>query len=111
MLYISPEGYIKLTRGDTARLTVDISNDLSGDSYEIAPEDTLTLSVKKSIRDEETCLQKTVTGSNTIYIQPNDTKHLAFGKYKYDVQLTTAGGDVFTVIEPSDFEIMQEVTC
>lgn len=111
MLYILENGTIRLTRGDTARLLVSIKNDIDGNPYEIAPEDKLTLSMKKSIRDEEPLLQKTVTGSTAFHIEPDDTKHLTFGKYKYDVQLTTAGGDVYTIIEPSDFEIMQEVTC
>ena len=40
---------------------------------------------------------------------PADTHELDFGKYVYDVELTT-GTDVYTVIEPSCFEVMKEVT-
>lgn len=111
MLYVQEDGSIKLTRGDTARLTVSITNDLTKDEYQIADTDVLTLSIKKSIRDTTTAVQKSVTGSGTFYIEPVDTKDLEFGKYKYDVQLTTSGGEIYTVISPNDFEIMQEVTC
>lgn len=113
MLYIMPDGTIKLTRGDTARLTVSIDNHIDGTQaeYVMSANDTLTLSMKKSIKDSTPCLQKTITGSNTFYIEPNDTRNLEFRKYKYDVQLTTSAGDVYTIIEPSDFEIMEEVTC
>lgn len=109
MLTVSRYGEIGLTRGDTARLTVSITND-AGEEYEIQPEDTLTLSVKKAVTDAEYALQKTVKGANLFYIEPKDTAGLAFGKYKYDVQVTTAEGEVYTVIAPSTFEILQEVT-
>lgn len=111
MLNIQENGLIQLTRGDTARLTVSIINDLTQSEYQISDTDVLTLSIKKSIRDETTAVQKSVTGSDTFYIEPDDTKDLGFGKYKYDVQLTTSGGEVYTVMGPNDFEIMQEVTC
>lgn len=39
-----------------------------------------------------------------------DTNTLDFGKYKYDVQLTTESEEVYTIIEPSIFEILPEVT-
>lgn len=110
MLTIQADGSIRLTRGDTARLTINITNDTTGGNYEIGNADVLELSVKKSVNDAEPCLHKSTTGTNTIHIKPEDTKNLAFGKYKYDVQLTTESGDVFTVIEPTVFELSQEVT-
>lgn len=111
MLYVNPNGSIRLTRGDTARLKVDINNDLTGNPYVIEEKDILTLSLKQKIKDEEPILQKIITGSNTFEIEPADTANLSFTTYKYDVQLTTASGDIFTVIEPTSFEIMPEVTC
>lgn len=113
MLYIEGNS-IRLTRGDTAYLTVPIFIKVNGENteeYTMQPDDTLTLSVKKAVRDVEYCFQKVTTGTNTIHILPQDTAELAFGKYKYDVQLVTAGGDVFTLIEVDNFELLQEVTC
>ena len=110
MLYVDTDGTIQLTRGDTARLNVSVQNQIDQSEYAIGSGDTLTLTVKKAVTDEEPAFQKVVTGGSTFHIEPKDTAGLAFGKYKYDVQLTTAGGDVYTVIEPTTFEVLKEVT-
>ena len=110
MLRIGEDNSTQLTRGDTAYLQVPIYNDVSGEEYEIAEGDTLTLSVKRAVTDEAYCFQKTLVGSNLFKIEPEDTKSCDFASYKYDVQLTTASGDVYTVIEPSVFKICTEVT-
>lgn len=107
MLYI--EGHtIRMTRGDTVYLTVPLTS--TTEAYEMGATDTLTLSVKRSERDTTFLLQKVSVGSNTFHIEPADTASLAFGVYKYDVQLNTSDGDVYTVIPPSTFELLTEVT-
>lgn len=111
MFYIEKDNHMKLTRGDTAYIAVEISNTALNESYTINENDEMTLTVKQRISDELPVLQKTIRGSNTFKLEPSDTANLEFRAYKYDVQLTTADGDVFTVIEPSLFTIMQEVTC
>lgn len=73
-------------------------------------DDVLFFTVKKSAKDTNYLFQKKVIGVNQIHIKPEDTDNLSFGKYKYDVQLTTASGDVYTIIEPSIFEVMEEIT-
>ncbi len=110
MLHVLDNGSIKLTRGDTARLNVSIKNATLDEDYEIAADDVLTLTVKKTVNDSEALVQKTLTGSAAFKLDPVDTANLDYGKYKYDVQLTTAAGDVYTVIEPTNFEITSEVT-
>lgn len=110
MFKVHDDGLIELTRGDSAHLNVTIDNDVTGDPYEIGENDTLTLTVKRSTNDTEPSFQKIVIGKNTFYIKPEDTRALAFGKYKYDVQLTTSEGDVYTVIGPETFQILSEVT-
>lgn len=109
MLNVLENGDIQLTRGDTAHLSVNIVKD-KGEAYEIQNGDTLTLSVKKTVKDDEALMSKTIKGSDTFHIEPKDTSDLKFGKYLYDVQLTTDDGDVYTVIPPSTFEILTEVT-
>ena len=111
MLRIGSDGSIRLTRGDTARLNVSITNEANSNDYVLQPDDTLTMTVKKTISDAEPAIQKILTGTNAFHIEPKDTAGLEFGKYIYDVQLSTGSGDVYTVIEPTSFEIMQEVTC
>ena len=109
MLNVFDDGEIQLTRGDTAWLRVNVTND-TGDDYEIQNGDTLTLSLKKRIKDVDVIMSKTVVGTDTFHIKPEDTTELSFGTYVYDVQLTTSGNDVYTVVPPSTFEILPEVT-
>ena len=109
MLYVEQNGTIRLTRGDTARLIVPIENEVTHQSYDMLSTDILKFTIKKTVKDYVPLVQKVVTGSNVFHILPADTHKLDFGKYVYDVELTT-GTDVYTVIEPSCFEVMKEVT-
>lgn len=47
MLYIKDDGTIRLTRGDTARLTIPIINSASNDEYVMQSGDVLFFTVKK----------------------------------------------------------------
>ena len=109
MLYIKPDGTIQLTRGDTAEFSVELKYDDGIEKYSVKPDDKLTLTIKKNTKEAEPLVQKVVEGTTAIEIEPIDTKHLAFGKYKYDVQLDTASGKTYTVIDTSVFEILEEV--
>lgn len=96
---------ITLTRGDTAVI------DFSLDNYEVATGDSIVLTVKKTVNDTTNVFQKTLDVDNAQFvIEHNDTKDLAYGKYMYDIQLTTAEGKVFTVITPHYFVLDSEVT-
>lgn len=109
MLYID-NNVIRLTRGDTARISVPITNDLTGTSYDMSPSDKLTITIKKRETDAQAVMTKTVIGTNSFHIVPSDTSNLAFGPYVYDVQLETESGDIYTVIVPTMFELLREVT-
>ena len=98
---------IELTRGDTAELSLDVKKN-DGTAYDFSS-DTVVFTVKKSTITSEIIFQKSFN-SGEIKILPEDTAHLNYGTYKYDVQITTPGGDVYTVIEPSDFTLTSEVT-
>ena len=111
MLYVNDDGVIRLTRGDSARLLITINSEIDNNTYKIKPTDTLTFTIKKAIKDTTPSVQKRITGSNQFYILPTDTKDLSFGKYIYDVELTTSDGDVYTIIEPTTFVFLKEVTC
>lgn len=110
MFYIESENYIYLTRGDTAYLSIDIKNTVLNEEYVMKENDVITMSVKKDIRDDNYSFQKVIRGKNIIKITPEDTENLEYGTYRYDIQLNTEDGDVFTVIGPSKFKILQEVT-
>lgn len=110
MLYVLSDGTVQLTRGDTARLSVNITNETSQKEYVMDETDTLIFTVKRTVKDADAMLQKKVVGSPCFHIEPSDTSSIPFGKYKYDVQLNKENGDVYTVIEPTTFEILPEVT-
>lgn len=114
MLYLEVDGTIKLTRGDTARFTVPIDiEDERGNvigEYVMNSEDVLVFGVKKNVKDEEYCFRKEFVGTNDIHIEPSDTKDLAFGKYKYDIQLNKYNGDIFTITDTCVFEVLTEVS-
>lgn len=96
---------ISLTRGDTAYLSLDVSD------YTFQDGDTAILSVKESIDSEDYLFQVDLDMDNlTFIILPEYTKNLNYGKYKYDVQITTKDNEIFTVIGPSTFKITEEVT-
>lgn len=111
MLKVDSDGTIHLTRGDTARLNIEIVNEATDDLYEVLSGDTLKLTVKRAITDSVPKIQKIITGSSMFHITPEDTKDLSFGKYVYDVELTFENGDVYTVIPPTTFELLKEVSC
>lgn len=115
MFKVEENGLMLLTRGDTARFKVGgIMNYACNppEPYTILPTDTLEFSVKKNVKDSEPLIHKLVYGDNPFHILPADTKDLSFGRYVYDIQLTTADGDVYTVtaLEPPTFELLKEVT-
>lgn len=113
MLYINSNGEIRLTRGDTAYIQVGIklvNPDGTSEDYEMADGDKLYLSAKESINDTAYSFQKVITGTNIFHILPQDTEGLDFGAYVYDVQIITENGDVYTIIEPTVFELLSEVT-
>lgn len=97
---------IMLTRGDTAVLNLSVT-DSSGTSYDYSS-DLTQFTVKRNCVTEDIVLQKTFNGT-TITINPSDTKDLNYQDMKYDVQIITSGGAVYTVIPPHDFIITDEV--
>lgn len=103
-------GNITLTRGDTAYLALDLT--VNDEPYTYTEGDEIVLSVRKTTRDDDTqyLFQKVVPAGEMFVIEPEDTKPLDYGRYKFDIQLNTVKGEIFTVIGPADFRISEEVT-
>lgn len=110
MLEVDSNGIIQLTRGDTAKLSIDITNDVSETDYILQEDDVLRFTVKKSTSTKDISFQKVCQGDNLIHIEPGDTNELPYGGYVYDVELTRSNGDVYTVIPPTKFILLKEVT-
>lgn len=105
MLEIDTNNNIKLTRGDTANLTLVVK--LNDEDYDFSS-DLVQFTVKRNTVTESIVFQKTFNG-DTITILPTDTKDLFYTDLKYDVQIITPNNEVYTVIPPSLFEITEEV--
>ena len=99
---------IHLTKGDTGYIALTIKNS-KGNKYIVRDGDTLTLTVKKNLTNAEV-IKKQVNANEVISILPSDTQDLNVGRYKYDIQLNTSLGEVFTVIPLRAFYIEEEVT-
>lgn len=100
MLKVSQSMAIQLTRGDNATLNVTITNETSGEPYEISEKDVIEMTVrKKPCKDSDIMFHKKLVGSQSIIINPEDTKRMSYGDYVYDIQLTTeAGGITVTIL-------------
>ena len=103
--------HIAMIRGDSEVLSISCT--INGAPYMDAG-DTVYLTVKKSGKTEDKLLQKVVTVTNEervlIKLEPQDTKEVPYGKYKYDIQLSKEDGTVKTIIPSSYFEIKEEIT-
>ena len=97
---------IHLTKGDSAYLNVEITND-DGTPYAIKEGDSLTITVKAT--NGTKIFSKTVQAYESIIIEPQDTADVGVGRYKYDIQLNTEN-QVYTIISVSSFFIEEGIT-
>jgi hypothetical protein len=97
---------IYLTRGDSAEFNINII-DADGNPYELQEGDLVEFTIKEDIYSSDALIYKTGT---TIVIEPSDTSRLRYGTYVYDVQVTLSDGTVDTIIPPSEFKVLSEVT-
>ena len=108
---VDKDNTIHLTRGDTARFSIgEIVNTITNTNYTPTAEDTVTMTIKKTVMQADPCVQIIVPGGEVLHIKPEDTKAMAFGKYVYDIQITMADGDVYTIVPPATFDLLKEVT-
>lgn len=99
---------VSITRGDNATLCVSLSK--LDAPYVLQDGDMLVLTVKDNPNDEEGLIQLVADDEGVFTFLPSSTNDIPFGNYKYDIQLTTSEGEVYTVIPVSTFTILEEVT-
>lgn len=97
---------IQITRGDTGIFTLALTS--AGQPYDYSNDEVL-FTVKRNTRTTEIVFQKQILYGENVTIEPQDTASLSYGNYVYDVQVTS-GAVVDTVIPPSTFSVLQEVT-
>lgn len=100
---------IKLTRGDTLRLKINLS--LGNEEYTPVQGDSIRFALKRAdYKDTQPLILKNVPIDTMILeLQPQDTKPLEFGQYVYDLQITFADGRVDTFIPEAKFRLTPEV--
>lgn len=109
MSYSVDNTSIKLTRGDTFKAHI-ILTDSEGNTYEPTEGDSIRFALKKAYRDKECLIQKEIPIDTLLLkLEPEDTKHLNFGDYVYDIELTKANGDVDTFITKAKLTLTEEV--
>ena len=68
VLTVDKDNTIHLTRGDTARFSIgQIVNTITNTNYTPTPEDTVTMTIKKTALDEAPCVQIIVPGGPCIH--------------------------------------------
>ena len=109
MSYSVTNTSIRLTRGDTLKLKINIFSS-DGSAYTPKDTDVIRFAMKKGYDDTTPLILKTIP-NNTLILQldPDDTKPLDFGKYVYDVELTNEFGEVDTFITKASIRLTEEV--
>ena len=88
--------HISLTRGDSARLNLKLNN-TDGTEYELQDGDKVTLTIKKGVHASEKLFSVDLE-DGSFFIPAGATSEWDFGNYVYDVQLSSWGGVVDTLI-------------
>lgn len=109
MSYSVAGSTITLTRGDTFRATVNIT-DSNGLPYIPSPGDTIRFAMNRNYAAGEPLILKNIpTDTLNLVIDPEDTKTLPFGNYVYDIELTDSAGNVDTFIAKARLILTEEV--
>ena len=102
---------ITLTRGDTAELHVAVT-DLDGDIYDCHG-DKAYFRVKLTPESSELLLEKELSiaedGGLIIFLNEDDTDHLEFTKYNYEVEIVTTNNRHYTIIEKGTIKLGPEL--
>ena len=100
---------IRITRGDSLTINI-ILTDNDGFPYEPVEGDEVWFTVKKSAISEDVLIRKSIDiTSLELDLVESDTKDLAFGNYKYEVECITTLNDHYTVIKNAPFIITEEL--
>lgn len=112
MLEIKRKRNIYITRGDSAYLTIAIT-DQNKKPYTLSEGDVIKGEVRTHPNNGELIFEMTIdqTDPNNIvwHILPENTKGLEVGKYSYDIEVDTPQGDIFTFLS-GNFIVTDETT-
>lgn len=100
---------IFMTRGDTLRIKINITNG-NGEPYIPVDGDTMRFAAKKEYTDESPCITKDIPCDTCVlHLEPSDTKGLEQPcTYLYEIEMTLNDGTVDTFIK-GKLNITEEV--
>lgn len=100
---------IIMTKGDTARIQIEILNN-KGEPYIPLAGDSVLFTLKHYVSDRTILLSKDISIENLyLMLDPEDTKDLSLGDYCFDIQLVHASGKTDTFIENKILRLTGEV--
>lgn len=99
---------LRITKGDSATLEVELYDEQG--AYKLKTGDSLVLNAKKSLSDSKYAISLKANSNAVFAFKPSTTANLTPGVYLYDIQLTLANGNIYTVIPLSHIVITNEVT-
>lgn len=100
---------IRITRGDSLTINVTLTDD-DGFPYEPVEGDVVLFTVKKSASAQDILIQKEIDTQDLVLdLVEADTENLAFGEYKYEIEVSTVENDHYTVIKNAPFIITEEL--
>ena len=114
MLRISKRTNIELTRGDSAYISFEIT-DNDGNKITLGDQDIVRCQVRKQPNGGELLISSELREDEkdgiVWHIRPEDTANLEVGLYYYDAQVEfKESGDIFSFIPVSKFVLIDEVT-
>ena len=104
-----PDNTIRITRGDSLTINVTLTD---GDGYQYEPVlgDVVWFRVKKSASATEILIEKQIDIETLVLeLVESDTETLAFGEYKYEIEVICNTGDHYTVIKNAPFIVTEEL--
>lgn len=105
----NPDNTIRITRGDSLTINITLTD---GDGYQYEPVlgDVVWFRVKKSASATEILIEKQIDIETLVLeLVESDTETLAFGEYKYEIEVITNEQDHYTVIKNAPFIITEEL--
>lgn len=96
---------IYLSRGDSATIGIEITDDES-EPYTPSSGESVVFTLKRATEQCKTIIVKEFNEELEVSLDESDTVNLSFGVYVYDVVLYDEEGNIYTIIPPTEFEIM-----
>lgn len=116
-MYVVDGKTIKLTRGDTLVIQLQLKLKTTGEEYTPQEGDAVRFGLKSRLNasrtsyiEREPLIEKSISIDDMLLrLDPEDTKNLPFGDYRYDIEVTFSDGKVDTVINDAPFVLLPEV--